>query len=327
MGYRQKRRSHRLGNMGAVVALVLMATVIPAQAQQEPIRPLAAVARLDPAEIMLGRALFHDALLSRDGSLSCASCHPLDRGGSDNMVVSIGIGGAKGSVNAPTVFNAAHNIAQFWDGRTVTLEQQVDGPLQNPVEMGSDWPETIARLRRSDYAPRFRALYGADPSPELVRRALAGFERSLVATGSRFDRWLGGETAALGADEKKGYALFKSYGCASCHQGANVGGNLFQKLGFFGNWFKDRGGPVTAADLGRFNVTGRDSDRHVFKVPSLRLAVLTPPYFHDGSVASLDEAIRIMGRYQLGRDIPDADIALIVKFLGTLPPDTLPGGS
>lgn len=198
MGYRQNRRSHRLGNMGAVVAVVLMATVIPAQAQQEPIRPLAAVARLDPAEIMLGRALFHDALLSRDGSLSCASCHPLDRGGSDNMVVSVGIGGAKGSVNAPTVFNAAHNIAQFWDGRTVTLEQQVDGPLQNPVEMGSDWPETIARLRRSDYAPRFRALYGADPSPELVRRALAGFERSLVATGSRFDRWLGGRGNGTG---------------------------------------------------------------------------------------------------------------------------------
>lgn len=326
-GYRQIRGTHRLRRLGAAVVLAVAAAANPAQAQQEPIRPLAAMARLDPAEIMLGRALFHDALLSRDGSVSCASCHPLDRGGSDNVAVSAGIGGAKGSVNTPTVFNAAYNIAQFWDGRSITLEQQVDGPLQNPVEMGSSWPETIARLRRSDHAPRFRAIYGADPSPELVRRALAVFERSLVATGSRFDRWLGGEAAALTADEKKGYALFKSYGCASCHQGANVGGNLFQKLGFFGNWFKDRGGPVTNADLGRFNVTGREADRHVFKVPSLRLAVLTSPYFHDGSVASLDEAIRIMGRYQLGRDIPDADIALIVKFLGTLPPDTLPGGS
>lgn len=327
MAYRLGRRPRRPAGWAAGAVLALLAATAPGLAQQEPLRPLTPAARLDPAEIGLGRALFNDKRLSRDNSLSCATCHPLAKGGSDNLPVSVGIGGAKGTVNAPTVFNTAFNIAQFWDGRAITLEQQVDGPLQNPVEMDASWPDVIARLNAGEYAGRFQSVYGAPPSPDLVRRALAGFERSLVASGGRFDRWLGGEADAIDADEKKGYALFKSYGCASCHQGANVGGNLFQKLGFFGNWFLDRGRPVTTGDLGRFNVTGRESDRHVFKVPSLRLAVMTPPYFHDGSVASLDEAIRIMGRYQLGRDIPAADIALIVKFLGSLAPDRLPGES
>lgn len=326
MGKRCSWGPRRLRDRTAAIVLALLLLAAPTQAQQEPLRPLPPP-RVPAAEAALGRALFNDPLLSRDRTVSCATCHPLDKGGSDNLPVSVGVGGAKGAVNAPTVFNTAFNIAQFWDGRATTLEQQVDGPLQNPVEMDATWPEIIARLSKSDYAPRFRATFGADPSPELVRRALAGFERSLITTDARFDRWLAGADQAIDADEKKGYALFKSYGCASCHQGANVGGNLFQKLGFFGNWFQDRGRPVDQADLGRFNVTGRDSDRHVFKVPSLRLAVLTPPYFHDGSVASLDEAIRIMGRYQLGRDIPDGDITLMVKFLGTLVPEKLPGGA
>jgi len=308
----------------AAMTLALALSPTSTSAQQEPLRPLKAQPDLAAAEVALGRELFHEPLLSRDRSISCASCHPLNQGGSDNRKVSIGIGGAKGSVNAPTVFNTTFNIAQFWDGRAITLEQQVDGPLQNPVEMDANWPDTIGRLRASSYEGRFQQVYGAPPSPELVRRAMATFERSLVTDHSRFDRWLGGEDSALDAEEKKGYALFKSYGCASCHQGANVGGNLFQKLGFFGNWFTDRGGPVTQADLGRFNVTGRPADKHVFKVPSLRLVVMTPPYFHDGSVASLTDAIRVMGRYQLGREIPDTDIALIAHFLASLAPEKLP---
>jgi len=324
MGLKHYRSSRRCGNRAVGLALALVLSAIPANAQQEPLRPLAPPPKLAAAEAALGKDLFHDPLLSRDKTVSCASCHPLEQGGSDNRKFSTGIGGVKGDVNSPTVFNTVYNIAQFWDGRAVTLEQQVDGPLQNPAEMGTTWDDIIARLRAGPYESRFQQVYGAPPSPDLVRRSLANFERSLVTTNSRFDRWLSGDAAALDADEKKGYALFKSYGCASCHQGANVGGNLFQKLGFFGNWFTDRGGPVTQADLGRFNVTGKHADKHVFKVPSLRLAVLTPPYFHDGSVATLDEAIRVMGRYQLGRDIPDGDIALISRFLASLVPEKLP---
>ncbi|MGE4278526.1 MAG: cytochrome-c peroxidase [Magnetospirillum sp.] len=324
MGSHHHTPYRRLGIATAVLILTVALSLHSTSAQQEPLRPLKAPPDLAATEVALGRELFHDPMLSRDGSVSCASCHPLSQGGSDNLKVSIGIGGAKGSVNAPTVFNTIFNIAQFWDGRATTLEQQVDGPLQNPVEMDANWPDIIGRLRASSYEGRFQQVYGAPPSPQLVRRAMANFERSLVTVQSRFDRWLGGQDGALDAEEKKGYALFKSYGCASCHQGTNVGGNLFQKLGFFGNWFKDRGGPVTQADLGRFNVTGRPADKHVFKVPSLRLVVLTPPYFHDGSVTSLADAIRVMGRYQLGRDIPDADIALIARFLASLTPETLP---
>lgn len=290
----------------------------------EPILPLHPAASGDPALLALGRRLFHDPALSRDGTVSCASCHPLASGGSDNLVVSVGVGGAPGSVNSPTVYNTTYNIAQFWDGRATTLERQIDGPLTNPVEMATTWPMVVAHLNQQGYAAQFQAVFHQPPSPALVRRALAAFEASLVTSGSRFDHWLDGDREALSSEERQGYALFKSYGCASCHQGVNVGGNLFQRLGFFGDYFADRG-HQTQADLGRFNVTGRDADRHVFKVPSLRLAVMTPPYFHDGSVANLADAIRVMGHYQLGRDIPDADIALIARFLASLAPSPLAG--
>ncbi|MBI5166028.1 MAG: cytochrome B6 [Magnetospirillum sp.] len=283
----------------------------------EPIRPLMAIAGVDPAKAELGRRLFHDPMLSRDGTVSCASCHVLDRGGSDGRPVSMGIDGRVGIVNAPTVYNAAFNLAQFWDGRAMTLEDQVNGPLTNAAEMGTDWPTVLERLARSPYAAAFRTVFGAEPDAPAVRAAIAAFERTLITTGSRFDRWLGGEAEALSASEKAGYALFKSYGCASCHQGAAVGGNMFQRLGFFASGGIRAGGPLPA-DLGRFNVTGRPADRNVFKVPSLRLVTLTPPYFHTGEVATLDEAIRLMGRLQLGRDIPDRDVALIAAFLGTL---------
>ncbi len=303
----------------AIAATTGMEGAAPAQARSslEPLRAIVAPAGNDARVIALGRRLFHDPILSRDRDVSCASCHPLATGGSDNLPRSIGTAGAKGDVNAPTVFNSFLNVAQFWDGRAPDLPTQVDGPLTNPVEMAADWPMVLTRLNASDYRQEFLSIFGEGPTPALVRQVIAAFERSLATTGSRFDRWLGGDDGALTEDETRGYALFKSYGCASCHQGAAVGGNMFQKFGFFGNPFEERG-QTLAADLGRFNVTGRESDRYVFKVPSLRLAVWTPPYFHDGSVADLREAIAMMGRYQLGRDIPPAEIDLIVAFLATL---------
>lgn len=283
----------------------------------EAIRPLQPAANLDPGKVALGRKLFLDPLLSADKTVSCATCHPLGKGGSDNLPVSRGVKGATGTANAPTVYNTSLNLAQFWDGRATTLEEQVNGPLTNPVEMAAVWPETLTRLRDSPYDHDFRRLYGAPPSEGTVRDAIAQFERSLITGDSPFDRWLAGDDNALSETQKRGYSLFKSYGCAACHQGANVGGNMFQRFGFFGNWFADRG-RLTQADLGRFNVTGKASDKYVFKVPSLRLVTLTPPYFHDGSVADLKEAIRLMGRYQLGRDIAEADIDPMVAFLGAL---------
>lgn len=283
----------------------------------EAIRPLRPPAGLDPQKIELGRRLFHEPMLSADGSVSCATCHPLDKGGADSLPVSVGVRGAVGIANAPTVFNSGLNLAQFWDGRAATLEEQAGGPLTHPAEMATDWGTVLAWLRASAYAPEFRRLYGAAPAEADVRDAIATYERSLVTLNSPFDRWLAGDERALNAEQKHGYALFKSYGCASCHQGANVGGNMFARFGYYGNWFDDRG-RSSPAELGRFNVTRRAADRYVFKVPSLRLVTLTAPYFHDGSVADLKEAIRLMARYQLGRDIAEADLGPMVAFLGSL---------
>ncbi|MEI6560250.1 MAG: cytochrome c peroxidase [Rhodospirillaceae bacterium] len=284
----------------------------------EPIRPLVAPTGLDAQKVLLGRRLFSDPILSADGTVSCASCHDLAAAGADHRPRSTGIHGAVGAVRAPTVYNSGLNFRQFWDGRAATLEAQVDGPVTNPLEMGAAWPAVLARLdSHADYRRAFEAVFGAPPTAEAVESAIASFERSLVTVGSRFDRWLLGDATALTDLELEGYRLFKSYGCASCHQGANVGGNMFQKFGFMGNYFRDRG-QIAEPDLGRYNITHREDDRFVFKVPSLRLAAAGGPYFHDGSVSDLAAVIRIMGRYQLGRDIPDGDQAAIIAFLGSL---------
>ncbi|AWI82119.1 cytochrome B6 [Parazoarcus communis] len=285
----------------------------------EPISPLPTAPRgADPLRAALGERLFHDPVLSVDYTISCASCHPLDRAGADGLPTSRGVGGALGTVNAPTVFNAGLNFAQFWDGRAATLEEQVAGPLHNPVEMGSNWSLVVERLNKSDdYRSLFAEVYPQGINAETIADALAAFERSLLTPGARFDQYLRGKTDALSADEIEGYARFKRLGCSSCHQGVNVGGNLFQRFGVMGDYFADKG-MSTPADLGRFNVTGRQEDRYVFRVPSLRNVALTAPYFHDGSVEKLDDAVEIMARYQLGRTLSKEDRRLLVAFLHTL---------
>ena len=285
---------------------------------REPIKPIEAV-EVDPGKAALGRALFLDPRLSKDGTVSCASCHDLANGGDDGKVVSRGVGGSPGSINAPTVFNAALNFKQFWDVRAETLDEQIDGPVQSPTEMGSLWPEVIAKLHADEsYPKRFATIYPNGINRSNVKDALAEFMKSLTTPGSRFDRWLKGDDDALSAVEERGYTLFKLYGCVSCHQGANVGGNMFQVFGVHNEYFEKRG-HVTDADLGRYNVTGVPADRHSFKVPSLRMAALTAPYLHDGSAATLRDAVDAMFEFQLGREAPDEDKEAIVAFIRTLP--------
>lgn len=301
--------------------LVQPAAVSMAEAvqRQEPIAPIPDdLGEIDPGRAALGEELFHERLLSRDSSISCASCHPLDLGGSDRLPLSPGVGGASGVINTPTVFNSRYNLALFWDGRAASLEDQVAGPVHNPIEMASSWDEVIARLSAHEgYRAAFAEHYPEGITSASISDAIASFERTLVTPGARFDRYLRGDAGALTVEERDGYTRFKNLGCASCHQGINVGGNLFQRFGVVGDYFADRGN-TTQADLGRFNITGREIDRHVFKVPSLRNVALTAPYFHDASVDSLDEAVALMGRYQLGRSLSDEDRRLIVAFLHTL---------
>jgi cytochrome c peroxidase len=285
---------------------------------REPIKPIPPAPKLDPRKVALGQALFHEPKLSRDNMLSCASCHDLAKGGVDGRPRSIGVNQVEGAINAPTVFNSSLNFKQFWDGRADTLEAQIDGPLLSPAEMGSTWDEIVGKLRATpSYVRAFTEIFADGIQPQNIRSVIADFERSLLTPDSRFDRFLRGDDAALTADEKAGYLRFKTYGCASCHQGTNVGGNMFETFGAMADYFKERG-DVTKSDYGRFNVTGQEEDRFVFKVPSLRNIALTAPYFHDGSAASLEDAIKVMGTYQLGRALSDQDIDLLVKFLKTL---------
>lgn len=285
---------------------------------REPLEPLSATPSEDPRRIVLGRKLFHERRLSLDGAISCASCHDLDSGGADGRRTAVGIHGQLGTVNAPTVYNAGLNFVQFWDGRAATLEDQVNGPLTNPLEMGSTWDTALHEISAdADYRARFASAYPDGITADNVRNAIASFERALVAVDSPFDRWLGGDSTALSAQQKAGYDLFKGVGCIACHQGRNVGGNMFQRFGIFGDYFADRG-HVTEADYGRFNVTRNEADRFVFRVPSLRYASLTAPYFHDGSAPTLPRAVQVMARYQLGRTLTGDQVDSIVAFITSL---------
>jgi cytochrome c peroxidase len=285
---------------------------------QEPITPVPRTLALDTGKVRLGEVLFHDARLSRGDVLACASCHRLAESGDDNRARSPGIDNELLSFNAPTVFNAALSFRLNWRGNFRALEDQIEAVLLDPHLMNTSWEELLSKLRADEaYREAFSAIYGDDPAPAHVLDALATFERSLLTPDARFDRYLRGERDALGAEEERGYGLFKEYGCVACHQGVNVGGNLFQKFGIFYDPFSGRE-VLSGADLGRFAITGEEADRHVFRVPSLRNVGVTAPYFHDGSAASLEEAVEAMGRSQLGRSLTEHEIASIVAFLRSL---------
>jgi len=284
----------------------------------EPISPIPEPVTRFPRQVELGRLLFHDVRLSQNNQLSCASCHSLKHGGADGQAVSTGVNGSKGNINSPTIFNCSLNFRQFWDGRASSLLSQIDGPLNNPVEMNSSWPEVLSKLEQDPfYVQQFKYAFKAGLTINNIKDAIVAFEESLLTPDSRFDLYLKNNPDALTADELEGYNLFKQYGCISCHQGVAVGGNLFQRFGIIGDYFANRGN-ITPADLGRYRVTQNEKDKHVFKVPSLRNAALTAPYFHDGSTDTLEEAVEIMMRYQLGRIPNEQDINKIVLFLKTL---------
>ena len=285
----------------------------------EPIQPLPLKVAVDDKKIALGQKLFHDTSLSGDNTLSCASCHDLTKGGTDQAKVATGIKGQQGPINSPTVFNAMYNVAQFWDGRAKDLQAQAAGPVANPGEMGEQWDNVIAKLKQiPEYQNAFQTIYEQQGlTKETVTDAIAGFEQSLVTPDSRFDKYLRGDNGILTADEKSGYELFK-LNCASCHNGPAVGGLSFEKMGVKQDYFKLRGGQLTEADNGRFNVTKEEKDRHFFKVPILRNVEITYPYFHDGSVNNLNDAVRIMGQVQRNKNFNDTEINNIVSFLKTL---------
>jgi cytochrome c peroxidase len=272
-------------------------------------------------KITLGRMLYYDARLSRNQDVSCNTCHDLAKHGIDAGPTSVGHRGQRGDRNVPTVYNAALHLAQFWDGRAADVEEQAKGPVLSSVERAMPDEATVLVTLRSipDYAPLFQAAFPGEEDPiryDNIARAIGAFERRLL-TPSRFDAFLEGQDSALSDEELEGLALFMDTGCTSCHMGAPVGGLLYQKLGLVT--------PYPTADPGRAKLTGEPTDEGVFKVPSLRNVAETAPYFHDGSIATLPETVRIMARHQLGRELDDAQLQSIVTFLrsltGTLDPE------
>ena len=262
----------------------------------------------------LGKLLFHDPILSQDQTVSCATCHPLLNYGVDNLPKSFGVNGAIGNRNTPTVWNARYNISQFWDGRAKDLKEQALMPITNPVEMNETLESVLQKLKKNQpYNKKFEMLYKDGVTTDNLADALASFEETLVSSGSKFDKYLQGDYKALNAQEKRGLELFKKKGCVACHNGINIGGTLYQRIGMFGSH-----DALDDTDLGRYGFTKKIFDKRTFKVPSLRNVEKTAPYFHNGSISTLKEAVEIMVELQLGRDLNDNDINNIVLFLNTL---------
>ncbi|MEH6501275.1 MAG: cytochrome-c peroxidase [Pseudoalteromonas distincta] len=292
----------------------------PLQAERltsEPIQPIEPATFDEPEKIELGKKLFFDPRLSRSGFISCNSCHNLSMGGSDNLSTSIGHNWQEGPINSPTVHNSSMNVAQFWDGRAATLQEQAAGPISNPMEMASTHVLALDVLRSiPQYRKEFADIYGSDEIDlDRVTDAIAAFEETLVTPNSRFDQWLKGDDEALTQTELAGYKTFKDIGCTACHNGPAAGGSSFQRMGIVEPYITDN--PAE----GRVAVTGKDADRFSFKVPTLRNVELTYPYFHDGAHWKLEDAVDLMARLQLGRELEKQDIDNMTAFLKTLTGD------
>ena len=263
----------------------------------------------------LGKKLFFDPILSGDSTIACVSCHTLPGSGADNRAFSIGINGTEGILNSPTVLNSAFNFTQFWNGRAKSLHEQSLGPITNPIEMNSSIKDLLERLKKSSYRGDFEKLFKEGVNQDNFLDAIAEFEKALFTPNSRFDKYLRGDSNAITEQERRGYKTFKNIGCVSCHNGINIGGNMFQKMGILIPYKQAK------ASNGRYEVTKRERDRYVFKVPSLRNVALSAPYFHDGRALTLKDAISMMAEHQLGIIPEDTSLADIEAFLKTLTGD------
>lgn len=303
----------RLFTLSALAVGLLLGSAAQAQ-ENEPVQPISAAVVTDPARVELGKKLWFEPRLSRSGFISCNSCHNLSMGGTDNIRTSIGDRWQEGPINSPTVLNSSLNVAQFWDGRASDLKEQAGGPIANPKEMAFTHELAMEFLSSiPEYKAEFKQVFGkADFGIDEVTSAIAAFEETLVTPDSRFDLWLKGDKKAITDQELAGYQLFKNSGCVACHNGPNLGGTSFQKMGLIEPY------KTTNPAEGRAAVTGKDADRFNFKVPTLRNVELTYPYFHDGAVNTLTEAVDTMGRLQLGRSFSAEENAQIVAFLKTL---------
>jgi cytochrome c peroxidase len=265
----------------------------------EPITAILSPPTIDPLKVKLGERLFDDPRLSHDNSRSCSSCHDLSTNGASPRRRDIGFDGSELPLNTLTVFNAALSFRFGWEGKYRSAESDIGSSLANPKIMASSLSEVAEKIGAdSEMRNKFMAAYGRAPDADNIIDAIASFQRTLVTPGSRFDRWLAGDTTALSTDELDGYGLFKSLGCVSCHQGVNIGGNLFQRHGIFH--------PLASPDPA------------ILRVPSLRNVATTPPYFHDGSAPTLDDAVRKMGKAQLNTLLTDPQVTAIVAFLHSL---------
>ncbi len=324
--------------IGSALASVMAATLAFAMDPLPKTPPIPADNPQTVAKAELGKMLFFDPRLSKTGTVSCNSCHNVMEAGEDDRPNSVGVDGKTGDRSAPTVWNAAYLSSQFWDGRAGTLEEQAKGPMVNPIEMGMpDHGFVVGRLERiPGYAPRFAAVFGATRplTIENVAKAIACYERTLITPNSAFDRYARGDKAALSAAAVRGMKTAESVGCTACHSGPVFAGPITTPGTPFLQKFPaytDNGYVAQyrlADDPGRFKVTKDEADRHFWRVPMWRNVALTAPYFHNGAVPTLHEAVKVMAKAQLGKDLTDAEAGDIVAFLeslnGTFPAQTMP---
>ncbi|WP_162047712.1 cytochrome-c peroxidase [Vibrio taketomensis] len=307
----------------SVLSIISFGSYADRQAQ-EPIKVIEPVVGLDAKKVELGKTLWFEPRLSASNTISCNSCHNLARGGVDNLPTSIGHKWAIGPINSPTVFNSDLNFVQFWNGRAKDLQEQAAGPIENPLEMALTHELALDTLRSiPQYRALFKQAYGVDEiTITEVTDAIATFEKTLRTPNAPFDKWLQGDDTALTQVQLEGYNLFKQKGCTTCHSGPLAGGQMYQKMGLVKPFVTDN------PDVGRKAITGKDFDKFVFKVPTLRNIDLTYPYFHDGSVWDLEDAIMLMADIQLGMGVNEQEAVKIAEFLrsltGELPQVTLP---
>lgn len=289
------------------------------QAQQEvSIQVIPITTELDASNVALGEKLFRDNNFSKNKSQACITCHSIDLDQQSHRKTYKGFKKVVGMLNTPTVYNARYNFRQFWNGRVKTLEEAVDDHVSDKSIFNNDWENIISRLKKvPDYVKAFNNNFDNGITQANIESSLKSYIDSLITPNAPFDLYLQGNEKAISKNAIKGYEIFKEYGCISCHQGINIGGNLYQKMGIYKNYFENKEF-ISQADLGLYNVTGDNNDKFVFKVPALRNVARTSPYLHDGSAEDLKAVIKVMAEYQVGRPMDDEDIGYVIEFLNTL---------